>query len=79
MENLEKKLRNSMPECLVGADDPYRVHTADDFYWLTVHEIDLFEEGQDGCCKRSDIPKLKKFKAFCRENGATIDETIRPH
>lgn len=50
-----------MPACLVGALD--RPSTLADLRYAAQHEIDMFEEKQDGCLTALEIKAVRKFLA----------------
>lgn len=51
-----------MPACLVGAVD--RPKTISDLRFAALHEIDCFEEGQDGHLTAAEIAQVRRFLTF---------------
>lgn len=48
-----------LPDCCNF--DPLDTRTVQDCVWLATIELDLHEEGQDGCCTKREAAKLRKY------------------
>lgn len=48
-----------LPDCC--GFDPLAQTTVEDLVWLATIELDLHEEGQDGCCTKREANKLRRF------------------
>lgn len=55
--------RNKLiPNCV--AFDPFQVKTYADIRYILQHEIDLFEEGEDGALSEKEIKTVRKALKF---------------
>ena len=50
-----------MPACLMGAYDALGHTRIEDLRFIAEHEIDMFNEAQDGCLECYEIKLVKKF------------------
>lgn len=50
-----------MPACLMGAYDALQHTRIEDLRFIAEHEIDMFNEAQDGCLECYEIKLVKKF------------------
>lgn len=65
-----EKLRKKCPKCVeLWARD--NVKTMDDILYYCAHELDMFEEGQDGALikTRKQAAAVRKFVALCESMG----------
>lgn len=58
------KAYRKMPACLVGALDHPK--TVADLQFAAEHEVDMFNEGQDGALEPKEISQVAAFLAWMR-------------
>lgn len=59
-----------LPNCVVGSFDPLAHKTLSDLRFITQHELDLYEEGEDNDIR--DTVDLKNCRTFLRLADAAI-------
>lgn len=67
-KNFVQQAINSIPLCVCW--DPAQIKTPSDVRYILQHEIDLFEEGEDGALTQPEITQVRK--ALAKLNYAAI-------
>lgn len=51
----------AFPRCIIGGLDPLGHKTVSDLVYQALHELDMFNEGQDGAISAREAAIVKKF------------------